>query len=237
MEIADLNKFIDPVIWYLVFIFSTTVHEASHAWSSFKMGDKTAYHSGQVSLNPIPHIKREPLGLILIPLLSYSIGGWMIGWGSAPYDYNWAYTHPKKSALMSAAGPVSNLLLILISALLIHSGIWLGVFYSPDSINMSSIVSSYDTGIWEASAKFISILFSLNLILFIFNLIPIPPLDGSGIPPLYLSEKNGRKYMDLIHKPALTFIGLFIAWKIFDIIHWKIFLVCINLLYPGSSYQ
>ena len=104
----------ESVIWYIVFLFSTTVHEASHALSAYKMGDSTAYKAGQVSLNPIPHIKREPIGTVVVPILSYFIGGWMIGWASTPYNYDWAYSHPKKAAAMSVAGPISNFLLILV---------------------------------------------------------------------------------------------------------------------------
>lgn len=227
----------DSVIWYVVFLFSTTVHEAAHAWSAHKMGDSTAYIEGQVTLNPIPHIKREPIGTIVVPIISFLIGGWMIGWASTPYNINWAHEYPRKSAAMSVAGPISNFILLFISALTINIGIWLGYFYSPETVNISTIVASNNPGIFAIFAKILSIFFSLNLILFIFNLIPIPPLDGSGILPLYLSEEKGRKYMHFINNPAFAIIGILIAWKIFDIIHWKLFLVFINLLYPGSNYQ
>ncbi len=227
----------DSIIWYIVFLFSTTVHEAAHAWSAFKMGDSTAYSEGQVSLNPVPHIKREPIGTVVVPILSFFIGGWMIGWASTPYNYDWAYTYPKKAAAMSAAGPISNFLLILFSAFLIHIGIWSGYFYSPDTIDISNIVASYNSGTFTILAKILSILFSLNLILFFFNLIPVPPLDGSGILPLYLSEEKGRKYMNVVQNSAFALIGIFIAWKIFDLIYWEMFLIFINILYPGSNYQ
>lgn len=227
---------IDAVIWYVVFLLSTTVHEAAHAWAAYKMGDSTAYNTGQVSLNPIPHVKREIFGTVIVPMLSYAIGGWMIGWASTPYDPYWAYKYPKKAAAMAAVGPISNFLLLLLSALLIHIGIWMGWFYSPDSVNISTVVASYDTGVFEGIAKLLSIMFSLNLILFIFNLIPMPPLDGSGLLPLYLSDEKGRRYMEFIQNSAFRFLGLYVAWKIFDVIHWKVFLVFINILYPGASY-
>ena len=227
----------DSIIWYLVFLFSTTVHEAAHAFSAYKMGDSTAYNEGQVSLDPFPHIKREPIGMVVVPMITFIIGGWMIGWASTPYNYDWAYKYPKKSAAMSAAGPISNFILLLFSALVIHIGIWLGFFYSPETVNVSTIVASYDIGIFPTLAKIFSVLFSLNLILFIFNLIPVPPLDGSGILPLYLSDEKGRKYMDIVQNSTLAFAGIFIAWKIFDLIHWEMFLVFINILYPGSNFQ
>jgi len=74
----------DGLMWYAVFLFSTVCHEAAHAWSASKLGDDTAKQGGQVSLNPVPHIRREPFGMVLVPLLSWFMGGWLIGWASAP---------------------------------------------------------------------------------------------------------------------------------------------------------
>lgn len=227
----------DGILWYIVFLFSTVFHEAAHAFTAHKMGDSTAHSTGQVSLNPVPHIKREPIGTVVVPILSYLAGGWMIGWASTPYNPQWAHDYPKKAAAMAAAGPISNFILLIISAALIHLGIILGFFYQPDSIFFSSVVESVNTGFTEILAKLISIMFSLNLILFIFNLIPFPPLDGSAIPPMYLSEETGRKYLSLVRSPAFALVGLFAAWKIFGLIYFKILLIAINLLYPGSGYQ
>lgn len=233
----SLQDLLDLFLWYFVFLLSTVFHEAAHAWSAHKMGDDTAYREGQVTLNPIPHVRREPVGALILPIASFFMGGWMIGWASTPYNYDWAYTHPKKAAVMSIAGPAANFILLIFSALLIHTGIWLGYFYSPDSINISSIVAAYDSEFLSLVARLISIMFSLNLILFIFNLIPLPPLDGSGILPLYLSDDNGRKYMDAVRSSIFSVIGFLIAWRLFDLIYWKIFLAVINILYPGSDYQ
>ena len=227
----------EGLIWYIVFLFSTTVHESAHAFAAMKMGDLTAYESGQVTLSPFPHIKREPVGTIIVPVLSFLIGGWMVGWASAPYDPEWAYKYPKKSAAMSAAGPMSNFILVLISALLIHVGIYLNVLYAPETIHAENIVASVNPGIFEGVAKLLSITFILNSILFLFNLIPVPPLDGSGIVPMYLSEEKGRRYIEILSKTAFEFIGLLIAWKLFDLIYFQLHTVIINLLYPGSNYH
>ena len=93
------------VIWYIVFLFSTTCHEGAHALAAKWGGDPTAFHGGQVSLNPLPHIRREPFGLVLVPIVSYFWMHWMIGWASAPYDPNWQAAHPRRSAWMALAGP------------------------------------------------------------------------------------------------------------------------------------
>ena len=227
----------DGILWYVVFLFSTVFHEAAHAFTAHKLGDSTAHSIGQVSLNPVPHIKREPFGTVIVPLLSFAAGGWMIGWASTPYNPQWAHNYPKKAAAMAAAGPISNFILLIISVAVIHIGIALGIFYQPDSITISGIVAGVSAGWTEILAKIISVMFSLNLILFIFNLIPFPPLDGSAIPPMYLSEDAGRKYINFIRNPVFAIAGIFIAWTVFDLIFLKIHLIAINLLYPGSNYH
>ena len=98
-------------LWYVVFLLSLTCHEAAHAFVAWRGGDPTAYHGGQVSLNPLPHVLREPFGTVLVPLLSFFFMGWMLGWASAPYDPYWAARNPRRAALMSAAGPIANFLL------------------------------------------------------------------------------------------------------------------------------
>lgn len=227
----------DGILWYAVFLFSTVFHEAAHAFTAHKMGDSTAHSIGQVSLNPVPHIKREPFGTVIVPVLSFLAAGWMIGWASTPYNPQWAHDYPKKAAAMAAAGPISNFILLIISVVIIHLGIASGIFVQPDTIFISSIVEAAGNGWMEIIAKLVSIMFSLNLILFVFNLIPFPPLDGSAIPPMYLSEETGRKYISFVRSPVFAIAGLFIAWKIFDLIYLKIHLIAINLLYPGSNYH
>ena len=95
----------DALVWYLVFVVSTTAHEASHALAAYVGGDRTAYLGGQVPLNPLPHIKREPFGMVIMPLLGAFSYGWPIGWASTPYDPRWEQRYPRRAAWMAAAGP------------------------------------------------------------------------------------------------------------------------------------
>lgn len=227
----------DGILWYVVFLLSTVVHEAAHAFAAHKMGDSTAHSIGQVSLNPVPHIKREPFGTVVVPILSFLAGGWMIGWASTPYNPQWSYDYPKKAAAMAAAGPISNFVLMIISVIIIHIGIAFGLFIQPDTITISGIVSGASIGWTEILAKIVSVMFSLNLILFVFNLLPFPPLDGSAVPPMYLSEEAGRKYINFVRKPVFALVGLFVAWNLFGTIYSKVNLLVINLLYPGSNYH
>jgi hypothetical protein len=84
------------VIWYIVFLFSTTCHEGAHALVAKLGGDTTAFEGGQVSLNPLPHIRREPFGLVVVPIFSYIAAHWMIGWASAPYNPEWQQRYPRR---------------------------------------------------------------------------------------------------------------------------------------------
>src|SRR5688572_22262351 len=120
-------------LWFVAFLFSTTVHEAMHAFVAWKGGDPTAYHGGQVSLSPVPHVRREPIGMVVVPLLTALTQGWALGWASTPYDPYWAARHPKRAALMSAAGPAGNLAIALLAFAIIKVGLTSGWFVPPDT--------------------------------------------------------------------------------------------------------
>ncbi|HEY9420240.1 MAG TPA: site-2 protease family protein [Thermoanaerobaculia bacterium] len=235
----DPALYVLGLTWFVVFLFSTTLHEAGHAFAAYKLGDPTAYEGGQVSLNPWPHIQREPFGMVLLPIISFAAtqGGWMMGWASAPYDPTWAHRYPRRAALMAAAGPAANLLLVVISGLAIRAGILGGVLEPPFNLNFTRIVAGVE-GTWgEAAAVPLSILFSLNLLLFVFNLIPFPPLDGSAILPAVMSDSTARRYQELLHQPMFSLIGLLAAWKIFPLISSPILMLALKLLYPEAGYQ
>ena len=237
VRMLPMEKLSLGLIWYFIFLFSTVCHEAAHAWAGMKLGDKTAYEGGQVSLNPIPHMLREPVGILLAPLFTFFSYGWMMGWASTPYNFQWALNYPKKSALMSLAGPVANLALVVLAALGIHAGIWAGVLERPAIIHFSSVVVAAQPGYFGSVATFLSILFTLNLLLFSFNLLPLPPLDGSGVIALFLGEAQARKFLVAIHHPILSLLAFIVAWNFFYIIFDPVHTVALNLLYPGSNFQ
>ena len=223
------------ILWYVVFVFSTTLHEAAHAWSALKLGDDTAYRSGQVTLDPTPHIRREPIGMVLIPILSYAFSGWMIGWASAPYNPLWAIHHPRKSALMSLAGPAANLLLVILAGIGIRAGMAFHFLAAPDLINFTHVTEALTPG-GTAFATLLSIVFSLNLLLCVFNLLPLPPLDGSGALLVFLKPSAAAKFLETMSSPGFAFFGLFVAWRVFGTIYPPIHLFIVNLLYPGLGY-
>jgi Zn-dependent protease len=224
-------------MWFVAFLLSLTCHEAAHALAAKLGGDLTAFHGGQVTLNPIPHIKREPFGTILVPLITYFVSGWMMGWASAPYDPHWQRRYPRRAAWMALAGPAANMILVLVSALAIHAGIFGGIFYSPMSVNFAHVVDAAPGALAGGLATFLSILFSLNLLLAAFNLLPIPPLDGNTAVGIFLPGKVALRFVEMTRNPAFTILGIIVAWRLFDYLFDPLFTLGLYLLYPGSRYH
>ncbi len=227
----------NALVFYVVFLFSTTLHEAAHAWAAKMGGDLTAYHGGQVSLDPTPHIRREPFGMVVLPIISVLISGWPFGFASAPYDPRWAMRYPKRAALMALAGPAANMGIIVLAAVLIRVGAGAEVFHSPESVRFAHVAASDAGGWWSGVAFALSVFFSLNIVLFALNILPFPPLDGSAAVPLLLSDEATERYQRFLWgQPALSWIGIIVAWQLFDYVFQPVFLFAVNLLYPGVSY-
>ncbi len=224
------------VLWYICFLFSTVCHEGAHALVAKWGGDLTAFHGGQVSLNPIPHIRREPFGLVLVPIVSYALGGWMIGWASAPYNPDWRRMFPRRAAWMALAGPAANFSLVLLSAIAIHVGVAMGHLQAPERINTAHITELAGGGS-NLLTSFLSIMFVLNLLLGSFNLLPVPPLDGNvGITVLF-SESAALRFTEWTRAGGFGMLGLLVAWFLFDKLFSPIFLLGLRLLYPGLGYH
>jgi len=225
------------VVYYVVFLFSTTLHEAAHAWAAKLGGDLTAYHGGQVSLDPRPHIRREPFGMLILPLISTFLAGWPFGYASAPYDPRWAIRHPKRAAWMAIAGPAANLGLVLLSFVAVRLGVASGVFYPPDSARFGEIVGVHHVGLWPGIAYLLGVVLSMNLLLACLNLIPLPPLDGSAAVMLLLDDQVAASYQQMLWRnPMLGAAGMLMAWRLFDVVFHPIFWFVVGLLYPGASY-
>ena len=221
-------------IWFVAFLFSTTVHEAMHALVAWKGGDPTAYHGGQVSLSPIPHIKREPLGMLVVPLLTAFTQGWAMGWASAPYDPVWAERHPKRAALMAAAGPAGNFIIAGIAFVLIKLGLMAGIFVAPASANFSRVVVSAAAGDADFSATILSVFLMLNVLLGTLNMIPLPPLDGGSVFSIFLPEDLGRRVREFQRNGSFSIIGLLVAWRLFPYFTGPLFLAVLRLVHPGA---
>ena len=222
------------LIEYIVFLFSTTCHEAAHALIAKLGGDMTASEGGQVSLNPLPHIRREPFGMIVMPLLGIVTQTGLIGWASAPYDPAWSREHPKRAAWMSLAGPASNFSLALLAALAMRIGL-AGGFFVPVQPSYTAIVTTPQPGgVLEGIAVVLSICFSLNLLLGCFNLLPFPPLDGYGVLGLFTTRNGAIWLQDFrLRIRGFSLIGLILGWQLIDAVYGPVFLAGLRILYAG----
>jgi len=196
---VDTNVF-QILISFLVLVFSLTVHESAHAWAADRLGDPTARLLGRVSLNPIVHV--DPIGTVLFPLIGLFTGAPLIGWAKPVPVATWRFERPRRDYLMvAAAGPISNLSLAFIGVVALR-------LVGPDAGGVfgSSIVEPIRLLAWAT--------LSINLLLALFNLLPIPPLDGSTVLAGLLPERmaaamdRARPYGFLMLY-ALLFSGLF----------------------------
>lgn len=217
-------------LWYFAFIFSVSAHEMAHAWAAVKGGDLTP--RDQLTLNPVPHIQREPIGMVLFPIISYMLQGFMFGWASAPLNPYWIIRNPKPAGWVALAGPLANLGIALFTTLLILVGLYTNLFTIPGSISMTQLIGSEHV---EGLARFLSILFSLNVILFVFNLIPVPPLDGASVLALILPERWTLKLFEIVHNPQFAILGLLVVWMFAGVIItpcYRFFVGLLLSLYP-----
>jgi Zn-dependent protease len=222
-------------LWYVVFLLSLTCHEAAHALAARLGGDDTAYLGGQVTLNPLPHVRREPIGTLAIPFATFFMtgGSWMMGWASAPYDPLWEDRHPTRAAAMAIAGPLANLALFLVGFAILRIGLDAGVWIDPqDAFSADRLVvpATTEAGALDAFSRLASITLFLNLVLFLFNLLPLPPLDGASVlaglvPP-------ARRLRDSLRASPLGSLGgLVLAWLVFPRLFGPVWWVVATALY------
>ncbi len=202
------------VISVFVLLFAITIHEASHGWAAHKMGDPTAYNLGRVSLNPLAHI--DPIGTILFPLILLILKAPLFGWAKPVPVNPINLRNPRRDNLwISAAGPASN----LAAAAIALAGILLFKTMKPE---LKSFLGSFllghgflPRGLYPLQGLTLLLFYAvlINTYLAIFNLIPIPPLDGSGVLMGLLSDEAAQKYerirpFGFIIVLALIYLGL-----------------------------
>jgi Zn-dependent protease len=220
-------------LWYVVFLLSITCHEAAHAFAAYRGGDPTAYLGGQVTLNPIPHVRREIFGTVLIPLITFLNMGWMMGWASAPYDPYWEDRHPRRAALMAAAGPVANLGLAVMAFVVLKIGLTFQVWSvaAPyPTLDRLVMATAESPGLWDGLGRFCSVMLTLNVVLFLFNLIPLPPMDGAGVVA-GLFEPARALRARIRANPLSALVGLLIAWYLFRYLFRPVYGWVLMLLY------
>ena len=191
-------SFAQIFISFIVLLFSLTVHEMAHAWTADRLGDPTARMLGRVSLNPIVHA--DPIGTIVFPLIAMVSGAPLIGWAKPVPVNPRNLGHPRRDfVLVAAAGPTSNLVMALAAAIVLRL-----VTVTPVTLGEPNVSAPI--------ASLLVQLEQLNVLLAVFNMIPIPPLDGGNVlagllpPRLAIAFNQVRPYGFLLLY-ALMFTG------------------------------
>ncbi|MBA3334446.1 MAG: site-2 protease family protein [Acidobacteria bacterium] len=208
IDVAQLVSHL--IIYMVVLLLAISAHEAAHAWMSHKFGDNTAYMLGRVTLNPVAHT--DPIGTLLIPIISFVLGAMggalgnipLIGWGKpTPVNpRNWT-NYKTANVMVSIAGVLANLILLII-----------GIIVAKILLMQGFELKDFFGGSENPIAIFVGDLMMLNLSLFVFNLLPFPPLDGSKILSTFLPA-SFQPALDLLEQYGflilmfLIYIGVF----------------------------
>ncbi len=209
-------SFSDAIITYVVFLYSTVVHEAAHAWTGWRLGDDTAYRGGQVSLDPTPHIKREPIGMVVVPLpvaFSRRLGGRL---GQRALRSN--VGTPSPAAFRADGDGRADLEPGDASARRagIRLGIATGGFEPPRAISWSQMVSPVGDGaMWGFGATLLSIVFSLICCWPYSTCCRFRRSMGAPYRCFFCAARPVDTYLNFIQQPNFGLIGLLISWQAF----------------------
>jgi Zn-dependent protease len=209
------------IIWFIVLLFSLSFHEAAHAWTSERFGDDTGRMQGRITLNPMAHI--DPVGTIVFPILGFITGFPLLGWAKPVQTNPLRWREKTKANIsVSAAGPISNLILASVAFIVIKALIIAGVMFPIGGfftlvVPAGAVFSDVAQPAYlEPLAKFLSVMLMLNIALGVFNLIPVPPLDGSHVleellPPAMAGAYEQIRPYGFILLYALLLLGVFSA--------------------------
>ncbi len=185
-------------IWFVIFLLSLSIHEAAHAWTAQKMGDPTARYLGRVTLNPLAHI--DLFGTIIFPLMSLLTGAMFFGWAKpVPVDLNQMRDRKMGDILVSLAGPASNVILA------IFFFVAMKVVYSSPSLQLSLGEFAQPVG----RTLFTGL--TMNVVLAVFNMIPIPPLDGSHVLQNLLPPRAAEAFETIRPYGFFILMGLMVT--------------------------
>ncbi|MFC1824460.1 site-2 protease family protein [Thermodesulfobacteriota bacterium] len=209
------------MIWAVPVLFSVVVHEVSHGWIAYRLGDPTAKNMGRLTLNPIPHI--DPMGTIILPLILIVMGGPVFGWAKPvpfnPYNFRRDVDIRNGTMWVAVAGPGSNLLIAFV--------------FSFVFVAAQKFLTGFPPLIYHSIIMFAQALIFINLVLASVNLIPIPPLDGSKILMRFLPPKYHPHFLMLERYGFIILIILFATGVFARVISVPVeFLYSVFLLIP-----
>jgi Zn-dependent protease len=195
-----MSDFLIGVLELAMFVPAIVLHEVSHGYVSYRLGDPTAKMRGRLTLNPIKHM--DPFGTVLLPLLLWASGAPVFGYAKpVPINPNYYKDYRKGMMITGLAGPVTNLALALIAGLIVRFLTLTGALaYGSVSEGTLGVLGWILYGFYYFA--------QINLVLMFFNLIPIPPLDGSRVLPLFLSDRALQTYHQVEQYGILIFFGL-----------------------------
>ena len=201
------NVIMRVIMWAVPVVFSIVVHEVSHGWMAYRLGDDTAKRMGRLTLNPIPHI--DPLGTVILPLIMIIMGGPVFGWAKPvpfnPYNFRGNVSVRSGAMWVALAGPGSNLGIAFISSFILVAAL--------------KFLPGFPSVIYFSITQLAQAFIVINLVLASLNLIPIPPLDGSKILMRFLPPEYDRHFL-ILERYGFFILLILLATGAFSSLVW-----------------